>query len=132
MWYARTGLVIVAMLSAGAVGCHRQQVPAASASAPAASSSTVALVVDNENFENFDVFLVQGSGMRTRLGMVSGAGTTSYTLAPDLWAGGTVRVVAKPIGGFGTARSDPLTVFGGSTITFTIEPDVSASYATVR
>ena len=132
MWYARTGILIAAMLCTGAVGCHRQQMAARSASAPAARGSTVRLVVDNDNTSSFDVFLISNDGWRTRMGTVDPLGTARYTVPPDLLAGGTVRVLATSLGGFGAARSDRLMVAGGDTITFIIEPDLRASYATVR
>ena len=132
MWYARTGLLIAAMLCTGAVGCRRQQMAAAPASAPAAQGSTVRLVVDNENTSSFDLYVVNNDGWRTRMGTVDPLATAHYTLTPDLWSGGTVRVLATSLGAFGAARSDPLMVSGGNTITFIVQPDLRASYATVR
>jgi len=105
---------------------------AAAASAPAAQGSAVRLVVDNDNTSSFDVYLVGGDGWRTRIGTVDPLATARYTLTPDVWRDGTIRVLATPLGRFGAARSDALLVSGGNTITFIIQPDLRASYATVR
>jgi hypothetical protein len=120
------------MLAIAAAGCHRQQTAAAPAAAPAAHGSPVHLVVDNNNVSDFDVFLVQGNGTRSRLGTVDGGQVDSYSLQSGLWTGPTVGIVATPIGGFGAARSGPLTVDPGDTITFTIQPNLGTSFATVK
>jgi hypothetical protein len=66
------------------------------------------------------------------IGSVDGRSRTSF----DLWAfrrsGAPLRILATPVNGQGAARSDPLTVLPGQTVTFTIEQDLALSSATVR
>jgi len=132
MRYPHVGLVAITLLAVPAVGCHRQSTSEAPAAAQAAQSGVVRLVVDNENASDFDVFVIQEGGLRTRIGTANGVSVSQYTLRPDVWTAGAVRLVATPIGGGRTARSEPLNVLGGNTINFTIEPDARTSYATVR
>ncbi len=117
-----------------AAGCahSRQSVWAQSATGVAPAARTAALVVQNHNVADLDVFVVGEGGLSTHLGMVPGESTEKFAIDPSLFPTGTLRVVGAPIGGSGVARSGPLLVDAGQTITFTVEPDLAASTATVR
>ncbi len=127
------GRVFGLMLAALApVGCGRTAGGTSEAStlAPVAGNATV--VVQNDNFADVDVFVVRGGDVLARLGMVNGESTATFTVDPSLFPTGRLSLIARPIGGVGAARSGPLVVDGGETVTFTISPDLQASMATVR
>jgi hypothetical protein len=58
-------------------------------------------------------------------------GPTSFKVDRIYVPTGTVAFVANPIGGTGTARTGPLSVSGGQTITFLSQPELAQSTATV-
>jgi hypothetical protein len=96
---------------------------------PQAGGAT--LVVKNDNFSDVDVYVV-GSGLPTRVGTVTGHSTARFALSPSQISSPDFRVVATPIGGNGRASSGPLIVSPGQTVTFTIGPMLSQSFATVQ
>jgi hypothetical protein len=111
--------------------CSRATRSADIASEIAPVGSAVRLHVNNNHFADMNVFVIDG-GMRTRVGFVPGESAADLPL--DRWyrPGTPMRLVASPIGGGGVAASDPVTLFGGETVTFTIQPDLVTSYASVR
>jgi hypothetical protein len=123
------GLVLAGL---AAIGCGRTSglTGGASALVPAVRGATV--VVQNDNFADVDVFVARDAEVLTRLGMVNGESTAKFAVDPSLFPTGTLALVARPIGGSGAARSGPLVVDAGQTVTFTISPDLRASMATVR
>jgi hypothetical protein len=90
------------------------------------------LVVQNNNFADLDVFAVRDGDVTTRLGMVTGESTARFAVDPSLFPTGQLGLVARPIGGSGVARSGPVLVSSGQIVTFTIEPDLRSSMATVQ
>jgi hypothetical protein len=91
-----------------------------------------ALVIRDHNFNDMDVYAAGPRGARIRVGFAPGETTTRLPLPPSLVGVGTLRLTADPVGGFGAARTDPLVVTAGDTVTFTIEQDLGLSVATVR
>jgi hypothetical protein len=79
-----------------------------------------------------DVFVLRDGDVSTRLGTVAGESAEKFAIDPSLFPNGSLRLVATPIGSTGVARSGPLLIDAGQTITFTVEPDLAASMATVR
>lgn len=122
--------LLVAALIVGA--CGRTSTPATANLAPVAVAAGTMVVVDNHNFADVEVFVVRDREVSMRLGMVNGASAAKFDVDPSLFPTGTIALVARPIGARGEARSGPLVVSAGQTVTFTIEPDLRASMATVR
>jgi hypothetical protein len=98
----------------------------------APAPGAITLTVRNDNFQDVNVYAIQDGGFSDHVGMVTGLGTAAFTLSPDLYATGTVRLVATPIGARGVARSGPLLVTPGNTIDFEIAADMRFSTASVR
>jgi hypothetical protein len=88
--------------------------------------------VENHNFLDLDVFAIQRGAPRRRLGMVTGASTVTFTLPREFVAAGTVRIVAVPIGGFGSAGSGQVSVSRGETIVFSVEQNLALSSVIIR
>jgi hypothetical protein len=125
--------VVGALLALSAFGCaHRGATATASSASQAQQQGTVAVQVHNQNTLDVDVFAVQSSGVRTRLGTVTSFSTKSFSLGPSVFGTGNVRIVADAIGSSGSATSGALSVFAGQTIDFTVMPSLRQSYATVR
>ncbi|HXL08059.1 MAG TPA: hypothetical protein VN964_14145 [Gemmatimonadales bacterium] len=106
---------LLLVLLAGA--CHR---PGA---APLNPRAEVAVTVENQNFLDMDVFLIQG-GQRVRLGMVPGLSSRILMVRPELIGYGTeVRFELHPIGGRGNPLSETISVRPGDVIHLTIPPN---------
>lgn len=95
-------------------------------------TSDVMLVVENQNFADVDIYALS-SGLPTRIGTVSGGNSTArFVLRPTVFNASDFRLVATPIGGNGRASSGPLVVSPGSTVKFTIMPNLATSHAEVQ
>jgi hypothetical protein len=93
--------------------------------------NTATLVVQNQNFNDVDVYAVAG-GLATRIGTVTGNSTTRFGLSEALYTAPDFRVVATPIGGNGRASTGPLVVSPGQTIEFTVAPVLRMSSVMLR
>jgi hypothetical protein len=102
------------------------------ANAATAPSGAATVVVQNNNFSDVDVFTVQDGTVTTRLGMVTGGSTATFAVDPSFFPTGQLGLIATPIGGSGVARSGPVLVNSGKTVTFMIQPDLRSSMATVQ
>ncbi|MDQ2667037.1 MAG: hypothetical protein M3Z05_13635 [Gemmatimonadota bacterium] len=91
----------------------------------------VGVVVQNDNFADFDLYAV-ASGLATRLGTVNGGSTQHFDLNSSMYNASDFRIVGTPIGGNGRASTGPLAVTRGRTIYFTIAPLISASSVSIR
>ena len=121
-------IVLGLMFAVGA--CARNAKPSTGEVSPTAGS--VAVIVTNNNLADVDVYAIADGGMRLRLGTVTAVSSATLTARPSMFATGTLRLVASPIGGRGLARTDPLLVAGGQTVNFTILPNLAASFGTVQ
>jgi len=97
----------------------------------ALSSNMVGVEVKNDNFADVDVYaLIQGQPRR--LGTVTGNTTGNFSLRASSLPTGTVVLLARAIGGAGTASSGQMAVSGGQTVVFRIAPAITQSSASVR
>ena len=78
----------------------------------------IAIVVQNDNYLDVDVF-ASAEGTMRRLGTVVGESKESFSLDPR-YTNQTVRIIARPIGGFGSASSGALLVEPGDTVQMTV------------
>ena len=134
MWQVRPGLMSLLVLSA-ACGASRSPVadtaPSTGASATEPASNAIAVQVDNQNFSDMSIYLVNG-GQRWLLGQVGGLSKTTLRITPGLaTSGGRVRLVADGMGGAGMISTPTLLVGPGQSIFWTIGSDPSTSTATV-
>jgi len=120
-------VAIASLLLAVAAGCHH----GAFTNTPAGTQGAVALVVQNQNFYDMDLYVVS-EGLATRIGDVTGNTTARFTLDPSFFPSSELRIIGTPVGGNGRASSGPLNVAPGQTITFTIASVLRQSSATIR
>ena len=102
------------------------------ANAAIAPGGAVTVTVQNNNFSDMDVFTVKDGTVTTRLGTVTTSSTATFAVDPAYFPTGQLGLIATPIGGSGVARSGPVFVTAGQRVTFTIEPDLRMSMATVQ
>jgi hypothetical protein len=131
------GVAGAALAALTAAGCVHEPLagPAtarATSAAPAAGTGTARLVVQNQNFADMKVYAARSGSVAARLGMATGLSTTTFAIPPSLFYDGTLELVVRPIGGTSVTGSGQLLVSSGQTITFTIQPLLPASMATVR
>jgi len=106
-------LLLLGLLTAG---CHRGNV------APINPQAEVAVKVDNQNFLDVNVFIIQG-GARIRLGTVPGLSSRILMVRPEQIGYGTeLQLEVHPIGGRGNPITETITVHPGDVIQLTIPP----------
>jgi hypothetical protein len=125
MWHLRAGLVVLLGLSI-ACGASRSTV----ASEPKPSSNDISVQIDNQNFSDMNIYLVNG-GQRWLLGSAGGLAKTTLTIPNGAAkSDGRVRLVADPIGGARPIATPTLLVPAGQSIFWTIGSDPATSTAT--
>jgi hypothetical protein len=81
---------------------------------------TTTLRVENQNFNDMVIYVLQGSS-RIRIGEVTGGGTATLRIPDSLVGNGnTLRFLADPIGGSRTPVSDTISVQPGDQVQLTI------------
>jgi len=134
MWTARTGLLGLMALVAGcgpsratpAAPAPKEQ---ASADSNASARQAIEVRIDNRNFSDMNVYLIN-EGTRVLLGSAPGMSKTTLTLpSGSVSSRWQVRLVADPIGGSSAIRTPTLLVAPGQNVYWTIGSDLSSSYA---
>jgi hypothetical protein len=95
------------------------------------ASRYVTAVVANNSYSPMRVYAVVND-VPVRLGTATGNATTRFKVHPALFWTGSLRLVALQFGGNDMADSGPVEVHAGQSLTFTIQPTSSASFALVR
>jgi hypothetical protein len=131
---ARWITVIVSALSLGSSACARNAPLAAEgAGEPEAEAATpLDVVVTNNNFADLKVYAMAETGAMVRLGTVNGLSSGSFKVRRSIFPTGVLRFVASPIGGSGVAQSGMLQVTNARLATFTVQPNIAASFGLVR
>jgi hypothetical protein len=82
------------------------------------------LTVENQEFPDFDIYVVTESGMRLRLGLASGHGTTTFEIPKAMVDGGAAHLhfIADPVGGQVPEVGEMVVVNPGDDIQLTIAP----------
>jgi hypothetical protein len=135
MWTVRAGLVGLVALSA-ACGASRSSpaspVPkpgAAAAKAAEPGCSKTRVEIDNQNFSDMNIYLID-RGTRVLLGSANGLSKTTLLIpagfASSNWE---VRLLADPIGGASPTRTPALLVAPGQSVYWTIGSDPANSFA---
>lgn len=101
---------------------------AALQSPPAAAPVTIV----NNNIQDVKVYVLRDGLVVGRLGTVTGGSTATFAARRMFFPDGNLTLLAVPIGGYGTAHSGSLLVWGGQRVTFTIESSLNLSSAMVR
>jgi hypothetical protein len=108
--------IAFALLLAGIAACSTLT----RGSGTTAQNQPTVLQVDNQGFQDMDVYAVR-FGQRVRLGLATGIHKTNLTIPPSLVSGLTpMRFVADPIGGRRPSVSQEITVAPGDTVVMTI------------
>lgn len=84
--------------------------------------------VENHNWSDVVVSLIRGDGQPLRLGTVTAA-QSAVLRFPGRYVAGSVQLqlLAKPVGGFSTLRSQRFTVQPGQSVTWTLENSLERS-----
>jgi len=134
MWTTRMGLLGLMALVAGC-GASRSTPasPAPKQDASAAADSTarqpIRVQIDNRNFSDMNVYLVN-EGTHVLLGSAPGMSKTTLTLpSGSVSSRWHVRLMADPIGGSNAIRTPTLLVAPGQNVYWTIGSDPASSYA---
>ncbi|HKT59513.1 MAG TPA: hypothetical protein VJQ46_05655 [Gemmatimonadales bacterium] len=133
MWTARIGWLGLAALLAGC-GASRSK-PAspapeqdASAQANAPTREPIRVEIDNQNFSDMNIYLVN-EGTHVLLGSVPGMSKTTLSLPPaSVSSAWQVRLMADPIGGSNPIRTPTVLVSPGQNVYWTIGSDPANSF----
>ena len=123
-------LMVALALGSAAGACGRGVAQYPLGAVPVANAVLVRVV--NNNLKLMDVYSVTSGGDATRLGSVAGASTGSFVLDPSYFPTGTLRLIARPVGGEGQALTNLLTVSPGMTIEFDVAQRLRDSMAITR
>ncbi|HUF29548.1 MAG TPA: hypothetical protein VMM77_02715 [Gemmatimonadaceae bacterium] len=123
----RLSALIVAALAIGACAKASTSTASGTISANAARSVPNArdatLRVDNQAFPDMAIYVVESSGMRSRIGTATGNSVTTLRIPGSLLGGvRSLRFQADPIGGSRAPISEEITLVPGEVITLTIPP----------
>src|SRR5262245_51853697 len=114
---ALRSFVLVVLLVSAVAGCYKTK------SSVINDQPRTTLVVDNQNFLDFTIYLIAG-GQRIRLGLAGGNHKSRFTIPPQYVFGATtLQFQADPIGGNRAPVSYPLSVSPGDEIELTIPPN---------
>jgi hypothetical protein len=126
-----TWAVAAVMITCSGAGCGGAVQRTQEAAAIATTTDAVPLRVQNNNPADVKIFVVVG-GTWKYIGFVASRSSDNFELGALDRTGAPLRILATPVGGWESARSEPLTVFPGQIVTFTIEADLALSSALVR
>lgn len=101
-------------------------------SAQPAPDAPVTVAVHNNAFHDVDIYAIGPSGTVDWVGMVTGNSSATLTLRSLAYTTGPLRLIARPIGGRGVARTDRLLVHPGAMVEFTVQNNLGLSTAVVR
>lgn len=115
-------LVLAAVcLTTGGGGCFLRRHRTAAHRQEPSSSTNVTLQVINHNYLDVVAYILH-DGQRTRIGMVTGSTTQSFTLPRRLLGQvGEIQLYGHPIGSEDFALTEMLLVHPGQTIEWTLE-----------
>jgi len=128
MWSKRKLSQMLLLASVAAVGACAH--PNELANGDIDQSAPIGVRVENQNFNDVDVYAVSG-GMARRLGWVTGNTAGTFSLEPS-YAFQPISIVARPIGGFGLASSGQLNVSAGDTIELRVGSRLSQTSVMIR
>src|SRR5215213_1673596 len=117
MWYAQAGLIVLLGLSSACGPSH-----SAPTSAPAPLSDEIPVQIDNQNFSDMDIFIVQ-SGQRMYVGQAGGMAKTTLTIRNATRGDGRLRLSAEPVGAVARITTPLLVIPQGQSIFWTIGSD---------
>ncbi len=113
------GVVAIIALAGATVDCAGRN----ASQGPGVVAERTTLVVNNQNFLDFTIYLLVGS-QRIRLGMATGNTRTRMTIPSQFVFGATsLQFQADPIGGRSAPISQAITVSPGDEIELTIPPN---------
>jgi hypothetical protein len=120
-------LIIVGLVLAAGTGCSRA-VPGEGDEPEPVNPSNAVLTVRIVNHSQLDatIYLVH-DGARDRLGTVTAASTSAFSVRGRSLATGDFTLMADPLGATRTTSTERLNVFQGTEFIWTIEADFSRS-----
>jgi hypothetical protein len=123
MWYLRAGLIVLVGLSSGCGASHSPPT-----SSPEPLSGEIPVQIDNQNFSDMDIYVVE-SGQRLLIGQAGGLTKTTLTIKNASRGDGRIRLLAEPLGAARRIATPTLVVPRGQSIFWTIGSDPSTSTA---
>lgn len=121
----RERLAVPVLVFALLGGCAKSQPLPGAEPAPAdpADFQPASLVVENQDFKDYQIYIESDLGVRTRLGSIAGNRIAEFRI-PDHYArrGAPVRFLAVPIASPDKPTTQMLTLLPGEQITIRITP----------
>lgn len=88
-----------------------------------AEAERAVVEVENRAFSDMTVYVVEGAGARRRLGLATGASTTTFTIPSSVVGlGRELQFIVDPIGSTRTAITNSLFVTPGQRVRMVIPP----------
>lgn len=126
---ARALLLALLAAAAGgtATGCrHGAKSPGEDEAVPLPDSVYVS--IENHNWSDIVIMLSRGGGQPFRLGTVTAGHNVVLSFPGEyIAASAPLQLLAKPIGGFSTLRSERFSIQPGQSVTWTLESSLQRS-----
>lgn len=120
--------LLVAFVATAACAHHaRPKTAADDEDAPMPIPEFVYVTVENHNFNDVIIWLVQPDGMTSRIGTVTGSSNAVLKFRGIYIVGGGLQLIARPIGGRQAVRSERFSVQPGQQVSWTIETSLQRS-----
>ncbi len=116
----------LAALLAGVVAASCASAPSATPDENAAPEDAVIVEVVNNSMADVDVFVLS-STTRQRVGRVDSLDSGTLEIPRELWAVGSFRIQAVPLGMSGAYATGGIQAQGGDRVKLTLEADPSLS-----
>ncbi len=128
MALALSGILLTGACATGRAAAAPEDQP----DALAAPDAPAMVHINNQNWQDIDVFLVR-PGMKLRLGLVSSMGTLAFKLSENVLQGSAgVRLLISPIGGGGDYVTPEIPLSQGQTLELQVENNLRLSSFDVR
>jgi hypothetical protein len=120
-------LALTAVVFIGMVSCRTRTGTAI----PEDDTDAITVSIVNHYRLNVVIFNV-ASGHRDRIGEVTAAGTSAFTLHLRRYVGNEIQLLADPVGSPSTVKTDALHLVAGDVLEWTIEDQLARSHYEIR
>jgi hypothetical protein len=124
-------IALIIALAAASAGCHRAAPGAEDRELVYRADAVLTVRVVNHSQLDATIYLVH-DGTRERLGTVTAASTSAFSVRGRSLANGDFVLVADPVGAIRASTTEPLHASQGTEFIWTLEADFSRNSVIVR
>ena len=126
LWRRLSWVTALAAVWLGVAACGHGSAQEDGADGPEPEPEPALVHVENRTWSDLTIYLLRSS-TRIRLGFVTSMDTVTFTLRDEWVRGGSLRLIADPIGELAEFASDPLNLRPGDWVEWRVENTRSQS-----